>query len=149
MQFGVCTKLTQVLRWKYWEKINFKCFTESYEECKSKNLREDSTDSYEESLMDIRKKNPRSIVIGQLYINSLRNKFDLLANKIKGNIVVLVISETKLGESFPVGHFWIPGYTFPFRLDCDHHDGGIMVFMREDIPAKFLSTDTIPIRDIL
>ena len=59
----------------------FNCFTESYDEYKSKNLGEESTDSYEESLKDIHKKNLRNIVIGQLNINSLRNKFDLLAEK--------------------------------------------------------------------
>ena len=47
-----------------------------------------------------------------------------------------VISETKLDESFPVGQFLIPGYTSHFRLDRDQHDGGIMVFIREDIPDK-------------
>ena len=45
-------------------------------------------------------------------------------------IDVLVISESKLDESFPVGQFRIPGYVSPFRLDRDQHGGGIMVFIR-------------------
>ena len=57
---------------------------------------------------------------------------------------MLVISETKLDESFPVGQLRIPGYASPFRLDRDQHSGGIMVFITEDIPAKFLSADTKP-----
>ena len=40
-------------------------------------------------------------MIAHLNINSLRNKFDLLANQITGNVDVLVISETKLDASFP------------------------------------------------
>ena len=79
------------------------CFRESYDEYKSKNLNKDSTDSYEENLKDIRKKNLWNIVIGHFNINSLRNKFDLLVEQIKGIIDVLDISETKLDDSFPLG----------------------------------------------
>ena len=121
---------------------------ESYEEYKSKNLSEDSTDSCKENLKDIRKKNLQNILIGQFNINSLRKKIYLLAEQIKGIIDVLVISETKLHESFPVGQFRIPGCISPFLLDRDQHSGGIMVFIREDISAKFLSADTIPIEGL-
>ena len=60
-------------------------------------------------MKDIRKKNLRNIVIGQHNINSLRNKFVLLAEQIKGIIDVLVNSETELDESIPVSQFQIPG----------------------------------------
>ena len=72
----------------------------------------------------------------------------MLAEQIKGTINVLVTSETKLDESFPVGQFRIPGYASPFRLDRDQHDGGYVVFIREDIPAKFLSADSKPIEGL-
>ena len=91
---------------------------------------------------EIFKKNLRNIVIGQLNINSLRNKYDLLAEQTKRIIDLSVNSVIKLDESFSVGQFRIPGYAFPFRLDRDQHWGGIMAFIREDIPAKFLSADT-------
>ena len=71
---------------KYLENVNFSCFTESYDDYKSENLSEDSTDSYEENLKDISKKILQNIVVGQVNINSLRNKFDLLAEQIKGII---------------------------------------------------------------
>ena len=96
---------------------------------------------------EIFKKNLRNIVIGQLNINSLRNKYDLLAEQTKRIIDVLVNSVIKLDESLSVGQFRIPGYAFPFRLDRDQHWGGIMAFIREDIPAKFLSADTKQIED--
>ena len=57
------------------------------------------------------------IIVGQLNINSIRNKFDFLAQQVKGNIDILMISETKLDESFPVGQFLIDGYSVPFRFD--------------------------------
>ena len=129
--------LLRYLPSKYWENVNFNCFKESYDEYKSKNLNEDSTDSYEENLEDIRKKNLRNILTGQLNNNSLRNKFDLLAEQIKGIIDVLVISETKLDESFPVCQFRFPGYASPFGLYLNQHGRGFMIFIRQNIPAKF------------
>ena len=80
--------LLRYLRSKYLENGNFNCFMESYDEYKSKNLSEDSTDSYEENLKDISKKILQNIVIGQVNINPLRSKFDLLAEQIKGIIDV-------------------------------------------------------------
>ena len=49
----------------------------------------------------------------------LINKFDPLIDQIKGNVDVHVISEAKLDESFPVGQFTIPGFSFPFSRDCN------------------------------
>ena len=97
------------------------------------------------SLKDVRIKNLNRIVLAHLNINSLRNKFDLLTDQIKGNVDVLAISETKLDDSFPTEQFKIPGYAKPFRLDGNEVGGGIMVFVREDIPAKELSSEEKPI----
>ena len=85
------------------------------------------------------------IVSVHLNINSLRNQLDLLADQIKGNVDVLAISETKLDDSFPAGQFKIPGYASPFRLERNQNGGGILVFVREDIPVKFLSSEEKPI----
>ena len=57
----------------------------------------------------------------------------------------MVISETKLDDSFPESQFKIPGYSSPFRLDRDQNGGGITVFVLEDITAKFLSFEDKPI----
>ena len=69
-------------------------------------------------------------------INSLRNKFDLLSEHIKGSIDILMISETKLDYSFPDGQFLIEGYHAPFRFDRNKWGGGIILYLKEDIPAK-------------
>ena len=53
---------------------------------------------------------------------------------ISGIIDILVITETKLNESFPEAQFFLEGYTMPYRLDRSEHGGGIMIFAREDIP---------------
>ena len=50
------------------------------------------------NLKDIRIKSSNRIDLAHLNINSLRNKLDLLADQIKGNVDVLAISETKLDD---------------------------------------------------
>ena len=44
-----------------------------------------------------------------------------------------MISETKIGDSFPTMQFHIEGYFF-FRLDRSEYGGGILVYVQEDIP---------------
>ena len=85
------------------------------------------------------------ILLAHLIIVSLRNKFDLLADQIKGYVDVLAISETKLGDSFPAGQFKIPGYASPFTLDRNQNGRRILVFITEDIRLKFLSFEEKPI----
>ena len=90
-------------------------------------------------LNSLRIKNLNKIIVGHLNINSIRNKFDFLTHQVKGNIDILMISETKLDESFPVGQFLMDGYSVPYRLDRDGNGGGILLYIREDIPSKLLS----------
>ena len=44
-----------------------------------------------------------------------------------------------ISESFPNEQFKIPGYALPCRLDHNQFGGGIMVFVKEDIPSRVLS----------
>ena len=77
------------------------------------------------------------IVVGHLNINSIRNKFNFVANQVQGNIDILTISETRLDESFPPGQFLLDGYSVPFRSHRDGNAGGILLFIREEIPSNF------------
>ena len=67
-------------------------------ECISELSEVNTEDVSFESLKEIQIKNLTHSIL------SLRNKFDLLADQIKGNVGVLAISETKLGDSFRVTH---------------------------------------------
>ena len=71
----------------------------------------------------------------------MRNKFESLSTQVKGNIDVLMISEIKIDYSFPVGNFVIDGFSTRYRLDRDSNGGGIMLYVREDIPSNLLATD--------
>ena len=75
----------------------------------------------------------------------MRNKFDALSQQIIGNVDILMLSETKLDISFLESQFLIPGYRAPNRIDRTCHGGGLMLFVREDIPSKLLLAENAPI----
>ena len=54
-----------------------------------------------------------------------------------------MISETKIDESFAVSQFLIDGFSTPFRLDRSNNGGGILAYVREDIPAKSIKVPYI------
>ena len=60
---------------------------------------------------------PDKLIIGHLNINSIRNKLRCLCDIISNNIDILLISETKLNDSFPIGQFLMNDYHVPFRKD--------------------------------
>merc|ERR1712062_294993 len=83
-------------------------------------------------------------IIAHLNINSLRNKFDALVHIINGNVDILVIVETKLGQTFPDNQFRVVGFKKPYRRDRTANGGGIMIFVREDIPSLEKKKHTLP-----
>ena len=92
---------------------------------------------------NIRIENINKVVIAHLNINSLRNKFDMLADIVMEKIDILCISETKLDDSFPSSNFIIKGFSPPYRRDrknCGSCGGGIIIFVRSDIPSKLLTS---------
>ena len=99
------------------------------------------------SLCSIRKHNLNKLVVALLNTNSFKLKFDSLVQKITGNVNTLMISETKLDNSFPKGRFLIEGYSKPYRIDHTCHRGGIMLYVIAEIPLKLLSTQSLPMED--
>ena len=91
-------------------------------------------------LNEIREKNPNRIIIAHLSINLIRNKFEML-REVMGNKVddIQLISETKLDDTLPLNQFILEGFLPPFRLDRMEHGGGLMLFIRENIPSKLLA----------
>ena len=51
-----------------------------------------------------------------------------------------MISETKLDPSFPTGQFHIHSFSEPYRFDRNISGGGILLYIREDIPSKLILT---------
>ena len=95
-------------------------------------------------LRNLKINNLNRLIIGHININSIRNKFDALKEMVKDNMDILVITETKLDESFPTLQFAIDGFALPFRYDRIHAGGGgVLLYVREDIPCKQLPGDNI------
>ena len=36
------------------------------------------------------------------------------------------------------------GFSLPYRLDRNHNGGGVMIFVKQDIPSKLLIKQTFP-----
>ena len=95
-------------------------------------------------LNDLRAKNMERPIIACININFLENKFEPLKSIIKDNVDILLVSETKLDNTFPLHQFEIEGYSTPIRLDRNCHSGGIAFFIRDDLPNKELKLCTLP-----
>ena len=95
-----------------------------------------------DQLREIRIKNVNNVTIGTLNINSLAPKFDQLREVIGKNLDISTIQETKLDSSFPTQQFSLDGFSAPYRLDRNREGGGVLIYVREDIPSKQLSKHT-------
>ena len=95
-------------------------------------------------LNDIRNENSERIIIGHLNVNHIENKFEPLVSLVKDKLDIILLSETKIDQSFPSSQFEIEGYTKPFRRDRDIHDGGLLIYVRDDIPCKELKPENLP-----
>ena len=92
----------------------------------------------------LRIRNSNKIIIGNLNINSLPNKFEQLKDIVMQHIDILVLTETKLDDTFPTAQFLVNGFSEPYRLDRNRKGGGVMVYIREDIPSKLLDKHVFP-----
>ena len=58
--------------------------------------------------------NLNELVVTHLNINLIRNKFEALLKNVSGEVNLLMISETKIDESFPKRQFWIKALVILF-----------------------------------
>ena len=54
------------------------------------------------------------------------------------------MAETKLDNSFKTDQFLFEGFKPPFRYDRQKKGGGILVYVREGVPAKELKNKQYP-----
>ena len=55
------------------------------------------------------------------------------------------VAETKIDDSFPESQFMMDGFQKPFRLDKNCNSGGLMCFVRNDIPTRRLCNFSLPL----
>ena len=56
----------------------------------------------------------------------------------------MIIEKSKLDESYPSSRFMLEGFAESFRRDRNANGGGILIFVREDIPCKQLKEHSSP-----
>ena len=91
-------------------------------------------------LLEIQKQrvdNAKSIIVGHLNINSIRNKF-ILAESIVKAFDLFLISESKLDSTFPMNQFHISGFKV-FRRDRNRFGGGLILYTNENITCRPLN----------
>ena len=108
------------------------------------NGKHDSTEnSPQDIIRQLKLDNHHKIVIGHLNINCVRNKFQGLRYLIEENIDILLLSETKLDDTFPDGQFFIDGFHAPYREDRTKKGGGLLLYIREHIPCKKINVNFV------
>ena len=117
---------------------------------KTRNMREPvsittvtSKDDFKTKLKDIRIASLNRIVRSHINVNSIRNKFELFVEAVLANVDILMVTETKINKPFPRSWFIIPGFTSPYLFDRTKEGGGILFYIREDIPSKLLNISYI------
>ena len=95
-------------------------------------------------LRHLKSKNTDRPIIAQLNINFMAPKFEPLVSLLKDNIDLLMVSETKVDDSYPTEQFKIEGYSKPIRLDRNRHGCGLMIFSRDDLPCHELKSHELP-----
>ena len=96
---------------------------------------EHSYDIFQE-LDSVRMSCPKNIMISHLNINSVRYKFHELSDLFNRSLVdILFISETKLDQTFKQAPFEVTGFK-SFRKDRSAHGGGILAYVRADLPCR-------------
>ena len=81
--------------------------------------------------------NVNRVVIDNLNINSLPNKFNQLKELILKHVDILVLTETKLDDSFQNSQFSVDGFSEPFRIDRNRAGVGVIIYGRDYIPSNY------------
>ena len=92
----------------------------------------------------LRLSNVNRVIIGNLNINSLTNKFEQLNEIVLKYKDILVITKTKLDDTFPNAQFFVPEFSEPLRLDRNRKGGGVIICVCENIPSKLLTKHILP-----
>ena len=83
-----------------------------------------------QQLQEDRLKHHKNPLIGYLNINSLRNKItDLRVIMTILSLDYLILSETKIDESFSTSQFNVEGYEIRARRGRDKFGGGLIEFL--------------------
>ena len=100
-----------------------------------------------EKIKRLKIENPKNVSLAYLNSNFSKtknmHKQKVLFDMINNNIDIVMLAETKLDESHHIGEFISAGYKVPYRFDVSEFEGGLLVYVREDIPTKRIILQSI------
>ena len=76
--------------------------------------------------------------------NSSPDKFDEVKVLVNEMLDILITTKTKLDDTFPVLPFHVDGFSKTYHLDRNRNRGGVIIYVREDIPSKILIKHVLP-----
>ena len=69
----------------------------------------------------------------------MRNKFSSLQQTVLSKTDILLLSETKIDDSFPNSQFYAEGFKM-YRKDRTKTGGGLLLYGNENLPGKIISS---------
>ena len=63
---------------------------------------------------------------------------------VSGYFDVIIVTGTKVDDLFPKAQFYINGFSISYTLDRNRNGGGLMIYVRNDIPSKMLIKHDLP-----
>ena len=90
-------------------------------------------------LEEMKPNSPDNLILGHVSINSIQSKFDVFTYIIVNNIDIILISETKINDTFLTAQFFITVFSIPYRYIGNRTGGRIVLFVREDVPSRVLN----------
>ena len=110
----------------------------------------DSLDNPETLCTNLKRKHLKNGLLCYININSVRYKLPELKPLVHIlQPVCFTIAETKLDNSFTTNQLLIDGYHPPFRKDRDQFGGGLLCYIRSDIPCRAIEVNTTALENIL
>lgn len=101
-------------------------------------VQNDNCDELTHTMRAIRAKHSSNLISAHININSIRNKLENITFLLdEGLVDILAVSESKLDDSFTNAQFHRDGYKL-HRNDRDKYGGGIMMYIRSDIPHRIV-----------
>ena len=77
-------------------------------------------------------------------MNFFADKIDAIRTIMTGDVDIMVFSETKLDDSYPMAQLCIEGFGKSLRLDRNANGGGLLIYVRADIPCKKIEKHDFP-----
>ena len=69
----------------------------------------------------------------------MRNKFSSLQQTVLSKTDILLLSETKIDDSFPNSQFYAEGFKM-YRKDRTKTGGGLLLYINENLPGKIINS---------